>query len=226
MIYELTGVSKTYRPRRGAAVCALRDVSLNIAAGETVAVVGPSGAGKSTLLHVLGGLTAADEGKVLFEGADLAAMKPACRAALRGGKIGVVMQNFALIDDYSVLQNVMTPLYFQKCGDRRERALAALERVNIAHLKDKRAGEISGGEKQRCAIARALAGGPSVLLADEPTGQLDTATAEGILQLFCSLGQDGITVVIVTHDEKVASACGRRVTITDGRILADTAAQR
>ena len=98
--------------------------------------------------------------------------------------------------------------------------------MNIAHLKDKRAGEISGGEKQRCAIARALAGGPSVLLADEPTGQLDTATAEGILQLFCSLGQDGITVVIVTHDEKVASACGRRVTITDGRILADTAAQK
>lgn len=134
------------------------------------------------------------------------------------------MQNFALIDDYTVIQNVMTPLYFQPHRkDRRALAEKALERVGIAGLKNKRVSEISGGEKQRCAIARAIVSDSSVILADEPTGQLDTANAREILSVFSSLNREGVTVIVVTHDEKVAAVCGRRILLTDGKVVSDTA---
>lgn len=219
---ELINVSKSYHYGRSKETAALRDVSLTIERGEMTAIVGPSGAGKSTLLSVIGGLCRIQSGKYLFEGTDVSSFCERQRSRFRNEKIGIVMQSFALVDEYSVLENVMLPLYFRRGEkNKRQSAAAALAQTGISHLQDKCVGELSGGERQRCAIARCLCQRPDVILADEPTGQLDSANSEKIMGIFSELNRAGMTVVVVTHDEGLARQCSRMITLKDGRIEND-----
>lgn len=198
----------------------LIDVDLHVAAGEWLAITGPSGAGKSTLLNVLGCLDRPSSGQYLFEGIDVASLTDKERAGLRSRRLGFVFQSFHLLPHRSVLENVMLAEVYRKESHlgRQERALAAIERVGLAHRADYLPTKLSGGERQRVAIARALVGSPSLLLCDEPTGNLDSQSTASILDLFATLNQQGLTVVIVTHDEAVASRASRRVQIVDGRL--------
>ncbi len=202
------------------AVHALVDVDLCVAPGEWLAVTGPSGAGKSTLLNVLGCLDHPTSGTYLFEGVNTAKLNDRQRAGLRSRRIGFVFQSFHLLPHRSVLENVMLAEVYRRQSHRgrRERALTALERVGLSHRVDYLPPKLSGGEKQRVAIARALVGSPSLLLCDEPTGNLDSKTSADILDLFEELNRQGLTLIIVTHDEKVANRAGRRVHIIDGRL--------
>lgn len=218
---ELKGVSKTYRLGRPNAVEALRDVSFSVEAGELVAVTGASGAGKSTLLHVLACIDRFDSGDYRLNGRSVAGLGERAYSRIRNKEVGIVLQDFALIEEYSVLQNVMTPLFFSDIHRNRERrrlAEAALEEVGISELKDADIREISGGQKQRAAIARAMVNRPAVLLADEPTGALDSETSAGIMRLFARLREAGQTILIVTHDPVVAAACPRTLHMRDGRL--------
>lgn len=203
-------------------VLAVRGVHLTIARGEYLSIVGPSGSGKSTLLHVLGLLDTPTSGTYLLDGVDVAAMSEGQRAGMRGGRIGFVFQAFHLLASRSVLDNVMLAMVYQRIGrrQRRERAAEALDRVGLGHRRDFAPGLLSGGERQRVAVARALVGRPSLLLADEPTGNLDQANAAGVLDLFDQLHRAGITVAVITHDEQVSARAERRVRITDGELVA------
>src|SRR5512134_3933832 len=200
-------------------VHALIDIDLRLEPGEWLAITGPSGAGKSTLLNVLGCLDHPTSGEYLFEGIDTAALSDEERAGLRSRRIGFVFQSYHLLAHRSVLENVMLAEVYreQDPTGRRERALAALERVGLSHRVDFMPTKLSGGEKQRVAIARALVGAPSVLLCDEPTGNLDSKSGAEILDLFEKLNEQGLTVIVVTHDENVARRARRRVHIIDGR---------
>lgn len=202
------------------AVHALVEVDLQLAPGEWLAITGPSGAGKSTLLHILGCLDRPSSGSYFFEGIDTARLNDKERAGLRSRRIGFVFQSFHLLAHRSVLENVMLAEVYRKQSQRgrRERALAAIERVGLSHRADFLPTKLSGGEKQRVAIARALVGSPGLLLCDEPTGNLDSKNSASILDLFETLNQQGLTLVIVTHDEKVAQRASRRVHIIDGRL--------
>lgn len=199
---------------------ALRDVDLVIERGDFVAVVGPSGSGKSTLLNVLGCLDKQTSGSYLIDGIDVAALSDRERAALRGQRIGFVFQTFHLLSHRSALDNVMLAEVYlgEPRAGRRERALASLERVGLADRADFLPTRLSGGQRQRVAIARALMGPPSFLLCDEPTGNLDSANTASVLRLFEELGEDGLTLVVVTHDEHVAALAQREVRIVDGRL--------
>ena len=201
-------------------VHALIDVSLRLKRGEWLAITGPSGAGKSTLLNVLGCLDHPTSGEYLFEGINTAALTDGERAGLRSRRIGFVFQSYHLLSHRSVLENVMLAEVYreQDQAGRRERALAALERVGLSHRVDFMPTQLSGGEKQRVAIARALVGSPSVLLCDEPTGNLDSKSGAEILDLFESLNEQGLTLIVVTHDENVARRAKRRVHIIDGNL--------
>ena len=201
-------------------VHALRDVDLCVEPGEWLAITGPSGAGKSTLLNILGCLDRPSSGEYLFEGIDTARLSDEERAGLRSRRIGFVFQSYHLLSHRSVLENVMLAEVYreQDLEGRRERALAALQRVGLSHRVDFMPTRLSGGEKQRVAIARALVGSPSVLLCDEPTGNLDSKTGVEILDLFEKLNQQGLTLVVVTHDENVARRARRRVHVIDGRL--------
>jgi macrolide transport system ATP-binding/permease protein len=201
-------------------VHALIDVDLELQAGEWLTIAGPSGAGKSTLLNIIGCLDRPTAGKYLFDGVDTAALSDKQRAGLRSRRIGFVFQSFRLLPYRTVLENVMLAEVYrnQSTRGREERALAALERVGMGHRADFLPTKLSGGEQQRVAIARALAGAPSLLLCDEPTGNLDSKTSANLLDLFEQLNNEGITLIVVTHDEKVASRSGRRVQIVDGRL--------
>ncbi len=203
-------------------VRALVDVDLQLEPGEYLAITGPSGAGKSTLLHVIGCLDRPTSGSYFFEGVDTAKLSDRQRAGLRSRRIGFVFQSFHLLPHRSVLENVMLAEVYrgQSSQGRRERALAAIERVGLSHRTDFLPTKLSGGEKQRVAIARALVGSPSLLLCDEPTGNLDSKSSASILDLFDVLNQQGLTLVIVTHDENVAKRASRRVHIIDGRLEA------
>lgn len=219
---ELQNVSKSYNYKKSNETAALKSVNLSVEKGEMTAIVGPSGAGKSTLLHVIGGFCNIQSGKYFFDGTDVAALSESKRSRFRNEKIGIVMQGFALIEEYTVLENVMIPLYFRGgVKNKKALALAAIEKTGIAHLKNKLVSSLSGGEKQRCAIARCLCQNPAVILADEPTGQLDSANSEKIMGIFSELNQGGMTVIIVTHDGKVADKCRRIITLKDGRIEDD-----
>ena len=199
-------------------VDALVDVDLHLQRGEWLAITGPSGAGKSTLLNIIGCLDRPTNGSFLFEGIDTAKLSDRQRAGLRSQRIGFVFQSFHLLPHRSVLENVMLAEVYRKQSQRgrRERALAAIERVGLSHRADFLPSKLSGGEQQRVAIARALLGSPSLLLCDEPTGNLDSKTSAEILDFFETLNRQGLTLVIITHDEDVAERAGRRVHIIDG----------
>ena len=214
----LAGVSRTF----GAdpPVHALRDVDLAIWPGEWVSIVGPSGSGKSTLLNIVGLLDRQTAGTYRLVGVDVATLDDLGRAGLRGRTIGFVFQSFHLLPHRSVLENVMlAELYVgSPRHGRRARALAALDRVGLGNRAEFLPTKLSGGQQQRAAIARALVGEPSLLLCDEPTGNLDSHSAESLLDVFAQLSRDGLTLAVITHDDKVASRAGRQVRIVDGAL--------
>ena len=218
-VLELRGVAKRYP----GGVEALRGVDLRIHAGELVAIVGPSGSGKTTLLQIMGTLDRPSEGVVHVDGRDAAAATDDELSALRAQRIGFVFQQFYLLDGLSAVDNVAGGLLYNgiPADERRERAREALERVGLGHRLDHRPNQLSGGEKQRTSIARAIVGRPSIVFADEPTGALDTHTGHGIIELLRELNRDGATLVIITHDRELADALPRRVEVLDGAIIRD-----
>lgn len=220
---KLENVYKTYNNGKTNEVKAIKNLSLTIEKGELVAIAGPSGAGKSTLLHVLGGLCNLNDGKYYFNQSEVNVFSEGEKSKFRNKNIGIVMQNFALIEEYSVTENVSLPLHFRKgVKNKKEEALSAIQKVGVFHLKDKPVSELSGGEKQRVAIARCLCQAPEVILADEPTGQLDCDNAKKIIDLLLDLNKTGLTVIVVTHDKEIASRFNRIITIKDGEIVSDT----
>ena len=215
-VVELRGVSRTFD--RDPPVHALSGVDLTIWPGEWLAIVGPSGSGKSTLLNVLGLLDRQTEGTYRLNGVDVSELDDLARAGLRGRRIGFIFQAFHLLPHRSVLENVMlAELYIgAPRRGRQQRALAALERVGLLERADFLPTRLSGGQRQRAAIARALMGEPSLLLCDEPTGNLDTKSAANVLDILGQLSRDGLTLVVITHDEQVAARADRRVRMVDG----------
>jgi putative ABC transport system ATP-binding protein len=219
----LAAVDKRYRSGRRS-ITALVDVSLTIEYGEWVAVVGPSGCGKSTLLNLLAGIDTADAGTVQVAGRELTGLTEDALAAWRGREVGIIFQFFQLMPTLTVLENVILPMDLAgNRRDRRERALQLLERVGLTQLRDHLPSELSGGEQQRVAVARALANEPRILLADEPTGNLDSANGAAVVDLLHELWLGGTTIVMVTHDPVIASRAGRVISMRDGAIVSDRA---
>lgn len=221
MLIALNGISKSYQASHGAPPYqVLKDANLSIDKGEMVAIKGSSGAGKSTLLHIIGCLDKPTSGSYLLNGQDVSQLSLSKLAEIRNASFGFVMQHFALIEEDNALQNVATPLLFAKArrSQMDARAMEQLRNVGMEQMADKRIATLSGGEKQRVAIARAMVNNPEIILADEPTGALDRANTEKIVQLFQQLNEKGKTIIIVTHDDFVAQSCRRIVTIADGVI--------
>jgi putative ABC transport system ATP-binding protein len=219
-VLELDSVTKRYGGEPP--VWALRGVSFSIDPGELVAIVGPSGSGKSTLLHLIGTLDRPSTGRVSITGIDVAALTDREVAALRATRIGFVFQQFFLAESSTALENVADGLLYAAvaAGDRRARAAEALARVGLAERAGARPTQLSGGERQRVAIARALVGRPAIVLADEPTGNLDTVTGRTIMALIDELNAEGATIVVITHDQELAARFPRRIMLRDGHIVA------
>jgi putative ABC transport system ATP-binding protein len=221
---EAVDVTRAYA-LDGVTVEALRGVTLRVDAGEYVAVLGPSGSGKSTLMHLLGALDRPTTGTLRVGGRDVAGLTDEELASLRNATVGFVFQGFALLPRTTALENVALPLVYRGVGadERRERARTALEVVGLGHRVGHRPTQLSGGEQQRVAVARALVGEPRVVLADEPTGNLDTATGEEVMDLLGGLNRDrGVAVVVVTHEAAVAARTRRRVQVRDGLVVSDS----
>jgi putative ABC transport system ATP-binding protein len=226
-LIELTDVRKTYRTG-SLEVAALRGISITIEEGEYVAVMGPSGSGKSTLMHIIGCLDVPSDGSYRLAGEDVGAMAESQLADVRNRRVGFVFQQFNLLASMTALRNVELPLTYRSVGKakRRERAMAALERVGLADRIGHRPGELSGGEQQRVAVARAIVTEPDVLLADEPTGNLDSASTAAILSLLDELHGSDRTIVVITHESDVARRSKRTVRLLDGLVSDDTVTDR
>ncbi|MGN0374374.1 MAG: ABC transporter ATP-binding protein [Butyrivibrio sp.] len=217
---KLEEIYKTYNPGKSNAFTALKGVSLEVKEGEMLGIIGKSGAGKSTLMHIIGCVDNFEKGTYLLNGKDISQINESKRAEIRNSELGIVLQDFALIEEYSALENVMVPVYFSpKKSNKKERALNALNKMGIGDLADKKVNKLSGGQKQRVAIARAIVNNPKLILADEPTGALDVNTSKEIMNEFKRLNEEGATIIIITHDPDVAKECGRVLEMSDGKIV-------
>lgn len=223
VVVELSGVTRTFPG--SPPVEAVKSADLVVEEGGYVAIVGPSGSGKSTLLHILGCLDTPTAGSYRLQGIDVGALGDGARTSLRGSEVGFVFQAFHLLPYRSVIENVMTGLIYNRTPRkvRRERSRRALKRVGLGHRMDFNPRQLSGGERQRVAMARAIAAEPSLLLCDEPTGNLDTKTTADILDLFDELRTDGLTLMVITHEERVSQRADRRIEMIDG-VLAELVA--
>ena len=218
-IITMTGITKVYSVG-GEEVRALDGANLTIREGEFVSIIGPSGSGKSTLMNIIGCLDVADSGEYILDGQSIEQYSEEELAKIRNKKIGFIFQNFNLLSRMSALSNVELPLIYQRIhlNDRKEKAQRALDRVGLSDRSNHKPSELSGGQQQRVAIARALATDPAILLADEPTGNLDSKTGDDIMALFHELHRAGDTIVLITHNEEIAKQAQRRIRIMDGRV--------
>lgn len=220
LLVQLRGLSRIYL-RGGRDIRALKEVDLSVSPGAFLAVTGPSGSGKSTLLQIIGCLERPTEGQYLLDGQDVGHLHDKDLSALRGKKIGFIFQSFHLLPALTVRENVLLPLFYRPTEIHNGKKLGTelLDQLSMAHRADHFPHELSGGEMQRVAIARALIGNPRLLLADEPTGNLDSATSEDVMNIFCSLHGQGMTIIMVTHDPQVALVAQRKVELQDGCLL-------
>lgn len=221
---DLKNITKIYNKKKANAFTALTNVSIHIDDGELLAIVGKSGAGKSTLLHILACIDTYDDGIYHLGKQEICNLPESELASIRNEHIGLVMQDYALVEDFTVLDNVLLPLNLakNKRKNRKQLAMEALEKVEMTDFAKKKVAELSGGQKQRTAIARSIVNNPDVLLADEPTGALDSANAQTVMELFRKINVSGTTIIIVTHDEDLAQCCNRIIEIKDGKIARDT----
>ena len=224
-LIELTNLEKIYRVGTEL-VRALRGVSLTIAENEYVAIMGPSGSGKSTLMNIIGCLDIPTSGTYSLRGQDVSKLSQSRLARIRGRQIGFVFQTFELLPRTTALKNVQLPLMYAQTSNKRQRAMHALELVGLTDRATHRPNQLSGGQKQRVAIARALAQEPDIILADEPTGNLDSKTGEEIMNIFDWLNEKGQTIIVVTHEKEIAARCKRVIRLLDGRIASDELNER
>jgi putative ABC transport system ATP-binding protein len=219
-VIELKGIGKTYKSGEEKTI-ALHDINLTINNGDFVAIMGPSGSGKSTMMHILGLLDTPSHGAFMLDGRDVSKLKKNTQADLRNQKIGFVFQQFNLMPRTTVLENLMLPTVYGELPDRYERAEQLLKQVDLADRATHTGAQLSGGQIQRVAVARALMMNPSLILADEPTGNLDTKRSDEIMRLFQSINKQGATVVLITHEPEIAAFANRVITLKDGAIIAD-----
>ena len=219
-VIELKSVSKVYKSKGVDDVVALDNMTLEVGKSEFIAICGVSGSGKSTLLHIIGCLDRPTSGTVLVSGTDVSTLNDVALSKIRNDKIGIVLQDFALIPYRTAYDNVMVPLYFSKNKkNAHKRIMESLEKTGVADLAKREIRKMSGGQKQRVAIARALVNNPDIILADEPTGQLDSKTKKEIAELFKAINAEGRTILVVTHDDGLAKTADRIIRISDGKIV-------